>query len=328
MIRFGIIGTNWITEKFIDAASKIEDFQLAAVYSRTKEKAKEFAEKFGASTTFTNLEEMAGSDEIDAVYIASPNSFHSLQAILFLQNKKHVICEKPICSNQKELSAMIQAAEENQVLLMEAVKSTFMPGFKAVQDHLHKIGDVRRYFASYCQYSSRYDAYKEGTILNAFDPKFSNGSLMDIGIYCIYPLVALFGKPQEIKASGLLLDSGIDGQGSILLKYEDKDAVIMYSKISDSFLPSEIQGEKGSMIIDRISAPEKAEIRYRSGEVETLVNETIENSMYYEAKEFIELIQNGEVESRVNTFANSMIVMEIMDEVRKQVGVVFPADQQ
>ncbi len=327
VIRFGIIGTNWITEKFIEAASEVDGFQLAAVYSRTEEKAAEFAGKFGVKTTFTNLEEMASSSEIDAVYIASPNSFHSRQAIQFLQNKKHVICEKPVASNQKEFSEMIEVARENNVLLMEAMKSTFMPAFKAVQDNIHKIGKVRRYFASYCQYSSRYDAYKEGRVMNAFDPKFSSGSLMDIGIYCIYPLVVLFGKPLEVKANSYLLETGVDGQGSVLLKYEDMDAVVMYSKITDSFLPSEIQGEKGSIIIDKISAPEQVEIRYRDGNVEKIAAESISNSMYYEAEEFAQLITNGEIESSVNSFNHSMIVMGILDEVRKQVGVVFPADQ-
>lgn len=327
LIRFGVIGTNWITEKFIDAANHVEAFQLAAVYSRTEEKATEFAGKFGVKTIFTNMEEMANSDEIDAVYIASPNSLHSKQAILFLQNKKHVICEKPIASNVKELNEMIQVAKENNTLLMEAMKSTLMPGFQAVEENIHKIGKIRRYFASYCQYSSRYDAYKEGKIMNAFDPTFSNGSLMDIGIYCIYPLVALFGKPLEVKAQSYLLETGVDGQGSILLKYEDKDAVIMYSKITDSFLPSEIQGELGSIMIDKISAPEQVEIRYRDGNVEKIAEEAVENSMYFEAKHFVELIQAGKVESDVNSFENSTIVMEILDEVRKQVGVVFPADQ-
>lgn len=79
LIRLGVIGTNWITERFLEAAKLVEEFSLTAVYSRTEEKAKEFAGKYGVSTIFTNLEEMAASDEIDAVYIASPNSHHSRQ---------------------------------------------------------------------------------------------------------------------------------------------------------------------------------------------------------------------------------------------------------
>ena len=181
-MKFGVIGTNWITESFIAAAKEINDFTLSAVYSRTEEKAKEFAEKNDAKHTFTDLEKMAASDEIDAVYIASPNSFHAEYAITLMNHGKHVICEKPMASNVREVEKMIAVAKENNVLLMEAMRSTVMPNFRSIQENLHKIGKVRRYFANPCQYSSRYDKYKEGTILNAFKPEFSNGSLMDIGI--------------------------------------------------------------------------------------------------------------------------------------------------
>ncbi|WP_436376714.1 Gfo/Idh/MocA family protein [Cytobacillus sp. BC1816] len=327
MVRFGIVGTNWITERFLKAALQVEDFQLTAVYSRTEEKAKEFAGKYGVERTFTDLKEMAASGEIDAVYIASPNSLHAEQATLFMNNNVHVLCEKPIASNTKELKSLIAAARKNNVLLMEALKSTFMPNFLAVKENLHKIGQVRRYFASYCQYSSRYDAYRQGTVLNAFNPDFSNGSLMDIGIYCVYPLVALFGKPEEIKAAGYMLESGVDGEGSMVLKYPDMDAVIMYSKIADSSLPSEIQGEEGNIVIDRISAPEKVELHYRSGEREDLTQDQLSDSMYYEAKEFIHLVQAGKTESDINSYANSMITMEIIEEARRQIGVVYPADR-
>ena len=327
MVRFGIVGTNWITERFLKAALQAEDFQLAAVYSRTEEKAKEFAGRYGVERTFTDLQTMAASGEIDAVYIASPNSLHAEQAIIFMKHKVHVLCEKPIASNTKELTSMIAAARENNVLLMEALKSSFMPNFLAVKENLHKIGKVRRYFASYCQYSSRYDAYRQGTVLNAFNPDFSNGSLMDIGIYCVYPLVALFGKPEEIKAAGYMLESGVDGEGSMVLKYPDMDAVIMYSKITDSSLPTEIQGEEGNIVIDRISAPEKVELHYRNGEREDLTQDQLSDSMYYEAKEFIRLVQAGKTESDINSHANSMITMEIIEEARRQIGVVYPADR-
>ncbi|NTZ18090.1 Gfo/Idh/MocA family oxidoreductase [Paenibacillus sp. JMULE4] len=328
MIRFAVIGTNWITEELIKAAREIEDFALTAVYSRTEEKAKEFAAKHDIPHLFTDLGKMAQSDVFDAVYIASPNSFHAQQAILCMSHGKHVLCEKPIASNTQELRNMIAAAKENHVLLMEALKSTLLPNFQAIREHLHKIGPVRRYFAGYCQYSSRYDAYKQGTVLNAFNPVFSNGSLMDLGVYCIYPMAVLFGKPEQIKASGILLGSGVDGEGSILMKYKEMEAVIMHSKISSSCLPSEIQGEYGTMIIDKINQPEKVEIRYRDGKVEELTRPQRSQSMYYEVKEFIDLLKAGRTESATNSHAHSMTTLEIMDEARQQIGLQFPADQE
>ncbi|CAM4350473.1 putative dehydrogenase [Paenibacillus endophyticus] len=326
MIRFGIIGTNWITETFINAAREVEDFSLTAVFSRSAETAAAFAQKHQIAAEFTDIVEMATSGLIDAVYIASPNSFHAAHAITCMEHGIHVLCEKPIASNAHELRRMVAAAKENGVLLMEALKSTFLPGFQAIQENVSKLGEIRRYFASYCQYSSRYDAYKSGTVLNAFNPVFSNGALMDLGIYCLYPLVALFGKPDVVKATGVMLESGVDGEGSIVLQYGSMDAVIMYSKITHSSLPSEIQGESGSIVIDKISEPGNVQIQYRDGTSEDISRESNSKSMYYEAKAFIELIQSGRTESDVNTFENSLITLEIMDEARKQIGLVYPAD--
>ena len=327
MVRIGIVGTNMITERLLEAAIAIEDFKLAAVFSRTIKQAEKFASNYGVTKIFTNLEEMAGSKDIDAVYIASPNSFHAQQAILFLRNGKHVLCEKPLAANAAEVSKMIQAAKEHNVLLMEAMKSTLLPGFQVVQDNLHKIGPIRRYFASYCQYSSRYDKYKEGIVLNAFNPKFANGALMDLGVYCLYPLITLFGEPNEVKATGIMLESGVDGEGSVVLSYDDKDAVVMYSKITNSSLPSEIQGEKGSMIIDKISSPEQVEIHYNDGTTEQLPIEQAHPVMYYEVKEFIDLINSGKMESDINTFANSYTTMQVVDRVRAEIGLKYPSDE-
>lgn len=327
MIRFGTIGSNWITEKFIDAGKQLEDFTLSAVYSRTPERALTFAEKHGASHWYTDLEAFAKSDEIDAVYIASPNSLHAEQAILMMNHGKHVLCEKPLASNPKEVEAMIECARKNQVLLMEAVKGLFMPNFKAIIEHLPKIGHVRKAYFTYCQYSSRYDAFKQGNILNAFNPAFSNGALMDIGIYCLYPLVYLFGEPSSVKGNGHLLSSGVDGHGTIILDYEQFDATATYSKITNSIIPSEIQGEDGTMIIHKISAPQKIEIHYRDGSVADVSQPQVENTMYYEVEEFIRLIKEEKYESDVNRFDVSLTTAKIMKQVRDQIGLVFPADR-
>ncbi|WIV19673.1 Gfo/Idh/MocA family oxidoreductase [Paenibacillus polygoni] len=327
MVRFGIIGTNTITERFLEAASTLTDFKLTAVYSRTEERAKQFAEKHGAEFIYTNLEHMAASEELDAVYIASPNSLHSEQAILMMNHGKHVLCEKPIASNSKQLQDMLDAAAANQVVLMEAMKSTLLPGFAKIQEELPKLGTVRKYNVNYCQYSSRYDAYKEGKVLNAFKPEFSNGSLMDIGVYCIYPMVVLFGQPENIKATSVMLNSGVDGEGSIVLQYKEMEGVITYSKITNSYLPSEIQGEEGSMVIDHISTPGKVQIHYRQGETETISEVSNEPAMKYEAAEFIRLVQSGELESPVNSHHHSSVTMAIMDTVRRQIGLVYPADR-
>lgn len=281
---------------------------------------------YGVKYVFTDLEKLLKSDVVDAMYIASPNAFHAEQALLCLNHQKHVLCEKPLASNVKEVEAMIEAAKVNQVLLMEAMKTTLFPNFKRIQDHLHKIGTIRRYFASFCQYSSRYDAYRAGTVLNAFNKELSNGALVDIGVYTIAPMIALFGMPQEIQASAYLLESGVDGEGTVVFKYPNMQGTVMYSKISNSYLPSEIQGEEGSLVINRINQMDTVSIHYRNGEVEEIAVRQEEQNMVYEVKEFIDLILNGQKESTVNSYQRSYEVMQVLDEVRRQIGLVYPAD--
>ncbi|WP_058306163.1 Gfo/Idh/MocA family protein [Gracilibacillus massiliensis] len=326
MIKFGVIGTNWITDRFIDGASKLENFELNAVYSRTEEKAEEFASKYQVETIFTDVETFANSDSIDAVYIASPTALHSDHAITCMNGGKHVIVEKPFASNEREVLQMIQTAKKNNVTLMEAMKTTHVPNFKLIKDSLDKIGPVRRYVANFCQYSSRYDKYKEGIVLNAFKPELSNGSLMDIGVYCLYPMVALFGAPTRVKATAYMLESGVDGEGTVTVDYPDLNGVAMFSKITNSSLPSEIQGEKGSIVIGKFSDMNDVKIVYHDGTEEVLDTGQEEKTMYYEAKSFIETIENGKTENDVNTWEHSLATMRILDQARAEIGLEFPAD--
>lgn len=326
MVRFGIIGTNVITDRFLDGAVHDERFSLRAIYSRTKETADDFANRYRVNHIFTDLEDMASSRLIDAVYIASPNAFHAPQAIRFLRNGKHVLCEKAFASNAAEAEAMVMVARESGCVLMEAMKTTLLPNFGRIGNLLSSIGKIRRYSASYCQYSSRYDQFRKGVVLNAFNPELSNGALMDIGVYCIYPMVVWFGRPLSVLASGVKLSSGADGGGTIICSYPEMIATLSYSKITDSSVSSEIQGEDGNILIRDINTFRKIQFAKRKGEMLDVSLQHINDDMYYEVKEFIDIIETKRSQSTVNSWSNSLIVMEIMDEVRAQLGIVYPAD--
>lgn len=336
-IRFGVVGTNFITDWVIAGAREDERFELAAVCSRTQKRGAEFAAKHNIPHIFTSLEDMVQSDVIDAVYIASPNYKHAEQSILAMSHGKHVLCEKPLASNAREARAMVAASNKYGVTLMEAMKSTLSPNFLAVKENLHRIGTPRRYFASFCQYSSRYDKFKEGIILNAFRPELSNGAMMDIGVYTLYPLIALFGSPQSINAQGVVLSSGVDGQGAVNMQYDGFNATVLYSKIANSQLPAEIEGEDGNITIDRIQTP--VDVRFyprqapasgheKRAEGESLTGSDNHNEYYYEIKEFIDLIEQGRRESSINSHQCSIATMEVIDEVRRQLGVRYPADEE
>lgn len=336
-IRFGIVGSNFITDWVLAGAKEDERFELSAIYSRTRERGEEFATKYNIPHVFTSLEEMVSSDLIDAVYIASPNYVHAPQSILAMNHGKHVLCEKPMASNAKQAREMVDAAKRNGVALMEAMKSTLSPNFTAVRENLPRLGTIRRYFASFCQYSSRYDKFKEGIILNAFKPELSNGAMMDIGIYTIYPLVVLFGRPKSISAQGIVLSSGADGQGAVNMEYDGMNATVLYSKIANSQLPAEIEGEEGNIHIDRIQTPVNIRFYPRqapaSGHEKRVDGEDISssdthNEYYHEVKEFIDLICEGRIESSINSHDASISTLEIIDEVRRQLGVHYPADEE
>ena len=320
-VRFGIVGTNFISDWILEAGREEPRFQASAVYSRKQETADTFARKHNIPNTFTDLKKMAESELIDAVYIASPNFLHADQTILFLSSGKHVLCEKPFASNAAETREMIDTANKHDRVLMEAIMPTLTPNFKQVLKNIDKIGTIRNYFASYCQYSSRYDKFKAGEILNAFRAGMSNGALMDIGVYTVYPMVVLFGKPLRINAAGFLLSTGVDGQGMVQFEYSPMLANVMYSKIADSTLPSAIHGEDGTIMLDRVNIISKVTlIDRKSKTLEDLSFPKIHSDYYYEIAEFIDIIQSGSLESVINSHKNTLSTMEIMDEVKRQVG--------
>ena len=334
-IRFGVVGTNNITDWVIAGGRQDERFELVAVCSRTQERADEFAAKHNIPHTFTSLEEMAKSPLIDAVYIATPNYVHAEQSILCMNHGKHVLCEKPFASNAREVRQMIEAAQRNNVTLMEAMISTLNPNFLIAKDKLKDLGTIRRYFASYCQYSSRYDKFKEGIILNAFKPELSNGAVMDIGIYTIYPMVALFGKPQKIEAQGIVLHTGADGQGAVNFQYDGMNATVLYSKIANSALPTEIEGEAGNLLLDKIHITKQVDFiprqvtaqgKEQENHCQSIGVPLDKSEYYYEMAEFMNLIEQGKQESILNSWENSLTTIEIIDEIRRQLGVHYPAD--
>ncbi len=324
MIRFATIGTSKITEGVLEAARQCEGFELYAVYSRQLEKARSFAESQGAQVAYDSLEKLAADPMVDAVYIASPNSLHYEQAMLLMKSGKHVLCEKALASNRKEAEEMIRTATDNKVILLEAMRLSFDPGMKAIKDNLYKLGDVRNAHLEYCQYSSRYDAFKAGDIQNIFRHEMSAGALMDIGVYCIHAMIDIFDAPQFTYGTSVLLSNGIDGAGSITAKYSDKVVSVSYSKITGGVLPSQIQGEKGVMIFTEVASQRDIKIRYYDGSEETVPVPNIVNNKVYEIAYFIDAIKGEKDVSRYNQI--SLEALTIMDRTRQQSGIVFPAD--
>ncbi|MGP8305711.1 Gfo/Idh/MocA family protein [Vibrio sp. YIC-376] len=325
MFKLAIIGTNWISQQFVEAAIQTGEFSLKAVYSRDIEKARSFGTPYNADTFYDNLESLEQDPDIDAVYIASPNSLHAPQALQMLKAGKHVICEKPMASNYALAQEMFRCAEENNVVLFEAFMSPYTPNFTVLKESLPTIAPLRHATISYCQYSSRYQKYLNGENPNTFNPAFSNGSIMDIGYYCLGAAIELFGEPNEVQASAYVLPSGVDGCGSVTLAYDDFNVNLLHSKVSDSLIPSEFQGEQGSVLVDMISTGRGVERILRGEGKEVLTQPQTANHMVYEAEAFAKQLKMGVIDE--TTKQRSLTVAKVLTEVRKQTGVVFPADK-
>ena len=324
MIRFGMIGTGKIAEKFWQANRYGKDFELTAVYSRTLERARQFGFQKGQLQYFDDLEAFANSDCIDAVYVASPNCCHYEKVMTLLKAGKHVLCEKPMASNLEQAQEMFAEAEKQNLILLEGMRSIYAPSFQKMIPYMETLGTIRRATLQYCQYSSRYDNYKRGIVENAFKPELSNGALMDIGVYVVSCMIRLFGAPKSIKASGVKLHNGVDGAGTILMEYPDMIGEAIYSKITDSAMPSQIQGEDASMLIQEIENVKDLRI-VRKGVVQSIHFEQSDNILNYETQEFIKMIKTGMGWEKSKEI--TLETMKVLDEARKQLHIVFPADK-
>ncbi len=348
-MRFGIIGTGRISDWVLKGAVLEPRFVAAAVCSRSEDTAIAFAAKHSIPKTFTDIGLMASDPSIDAIYIGTPNHTHHDIAIECMSHGKHVLCEKPLASNAREVREMIAAARANGVVLMEAMISTLSPNFRMVQERLKSLGTVRHYSGTFCQYSSKFDQLKriiageeDSPVPSSFNLERSGGALMDIGIYPIYPMVTLFGRPKSVKANVTTCkvptsegSGNIDLQGCATFEYDGMSATAMYSKIADSRLRTEISCEDGILSLDQIHITRQVDFiphgtptsgRSSGPSKEDITVPCDPDEYLCEFKEFIDVIDNGRMESTNNSLANSLIVAEIMDEIRRQGEVSFPAD--
>ncbi len=270
MVKYSVIGTSWITESFIQGASLVEDLVLDGVYSRSKEKGEAFAQKTGAKRVFCNFLELLSSDT-DLVYVASPNSCHYEQCKALIENKKHVICEKPITITLDEYKELSSLADKNGVIYFEAIMYMHLPARKILKDAVDNIGVIRSATFDFSQLSSKYAALKRGELPNIFNPEMKTGALNDLGIYCVYPAVDLFGMPEKIVPVQHFLHTGADGSGSAAFVYKDKIVTIVYSKTGQSRAPSQIMGDEGTITIGSISQTDNIYLYNNKGEKTELV---------------------------------------------------------
>ena len=315
-MKYGIIGTSWISSSFIEGAKKLCGAEIAAVYSRTNESGGAFAQKHSIPLVYTDLDEFAKGD-FEAVYIASPNLLHCEHSLKMISAGKHVICEKPLAASPEEIIACQKKAKELGLIYTEAIMYMHSPQRDVLRNALPMLGNISSAHFDFSQLSSKYEAYKRGETPNIFNPALATGCLNDLGVYCVYPAVDLFGMPKSIKADAVFLRTGADGSGNASLNYGDKLVTLTYSKTGQDYAGSFIYGDEGTIEIESISKLINADFIAKDGS-KTELCPYIEKDeiMGYEAREFEEFIssQGGEKYSLCSEM--SLAVGKVMETIR------------
>lgn len=334
-LRFGVVGTGWITDEYIHGALDTGLWELTAVYSRTKERGDAYAKKQAElyevplPVVYTELEALAGSTEVDAVYVAAPNVMHYADCKLLLSSGKHVICEKPLCAQADKVSELQAIAEKQRLVFLEAIMFLHLPQRKILEDALSKLGKITLARLDFCQRSSKLDSYLNGELPNIFNPELETGALMDLGVYCVYPALALFGKPEKFDCSPLLLPNGIDGAGTVTLHYPDKLVLLTYSKLGQAGANTDFQGTEGTLSVDSISRIAGMRLWEKNGVVTELYGQDEKYKlMGCEAKDFYRYItEPDEFKAEYQRCSElSLAVSTLMEQIRKQAGIRFPSD--
>ncbi|CED90776.1 Gfo/Idh/MocA family protein [Actinomyces succiniciruminis] len=346
-IRFGMIGAGFIARWFVEAARTVPDAEVVAVTSAHPERAAAFAAEHAIPAAFASLEEMLaardadGGPLVDVVYVGSPNLLHPEHALAALEAGRHVLVEKPFAPTPAQAQAMVAAARRNDRLLMEGWLPAFEPGTAVLRENLQRLGPIRRALLVKEQYSSRMDAYRGGALPPAFNPAMAGGSLMDLGVYPISLAIHLFGAPTRVTAAGVLLDSGADALGTVVLDYAGTDTarqvqpagfevVCLHSKTSPAGTGSAIAGDHAVLTLDDCQWPQQIALRGPAvGTADAVQDLSVQRSgpvLAYELEAFCRLVRSGARESELHPLANSVAAVEVLYEARRQVGVRFPGD--
>lgn len=288
-MKFGIIGTNFVSDSFMDGLQKVEGAYATAVTSGRYENAVRFAEKYGIHQVVEQYEDLIYSD-IDAVYIATPNAMHYEMAAYFLTRQIPVFLEKPLCVNVEEAKNLYALAKQYNTYLHDGLMPLYIPALQQIKQALPSLGPLRNVSLIFSKYSSRYDAYLRGENPTTFRKELGNGAMNDLGIYPLGVAIALFGVPKQVFGAAVRLESGVDGACDAILAYEGFNVVLQVSKISDSAQKNEISGEHGTLSIEGISLLSKAMMHLRHHEdVEIASNQ--ENPFVYQIENFMNVVK-------------------------------------
>ncbi|MGL5978449.1 MAG: Gfo/Idh/MocA family protein [Erysipelotrichaceae bacterium] len=322
-MKFGIVGTNFVSDAFMDGIANVAEAEVTIVCSRRLENAQRFAKRYEIETYCDRYEDMLETD-MDAVYIAVPNQLHYEVAHFFLSKKIPVFLEKPMCVNYKQASALIAYAQAQKTYLHDGLMPLYTPSLQAIKTTLPQLGTLHQASFHFAKVSSRYQAYLQGESPTTFQKALANGAMMDLGIYAVGVAVALFGKPKTILATCNVLASGVDGASSIVFGYETLQLVIQVSKINDTCSKSEICGELGVLELDVLSLLEQVTLHQRNQADRNVATHST-NPFVYQIADFIHCVKEKR-DSNYLPYALSLDILEVLTQARLVAGMRYDED--
>lgn len=318
-IRWGIIGLGNIANKFATDLAEVENAELVAVAARNQQRADEFAVKYNSKKAYNSYAALAKDADVDAVYIATPHSFHKEHSILCLQHKKAVLCEKPLAMNLQEVTEMIAVAKENNVLLMEALWTFFLPHFRYVLDivkseELGKLKSLEADFGFFREFD---------TTSRLFKKEVGGGSLLDIGIYPIFAALATLGKPDAINANATFFENGADSSCTMSFYYENAKATLKSTLLEKTETEAVFTFEKATVKINR-QFHEPTTVLIIQNNKEEVIKFDCETIGYnFEIEHFNQMLREHKKESTIMSFDFSVNLIKTLDKVRKIIGLAY-----
>jgi predicted dehydrogenase len=323
--RWGILASGGIAQAFARDLSYFNHHIVAAVGSRSQESADSFAAEFPGCTAYSSYEALVADPTLDAIYVASPHPYHVSNTVLALNAGKPVLCEKPLTINAAEARQMKAAADANGVALMEAMWARFLPHMHKVREILASgiLGDIWAVEADHGQRLSDYANPRH------WEPSLGGGALLDLGIYPISFAHMVLGVPDKITSSATFTDKGVDASSTVIFDYKNGAQAILTSNMMVSTpCRATICGTLGKIEIDRtFYNPTSMRVIMHDGTTTEYPNDYKGHGLRDQALEFERVVRSGAKSSAILTPDESILIMESLDEVRKQIGLIYPSER-
>lgn len=321
--NWAILGCGKIAQKFASDLKLLPNARLYAAASRSLGKAQTFASEFGFEKAYGSYEEMVADPAVDVVYIASPHSHHCQHTLLCLDHKKAVLCEKALAINSKEVALMIESARRNNTFLMEAFWTRFIPSFMKVLEIVKsgELGALKMVRADFA-----FNAPWEPEERN-YNIALGGGSLLDIGIYPIFMTLMTLGKPSEMNTMARFSPTGSEESIMMSFGYPGGQIASLYSSFGfTSPVQADFCFEEGFVRLNRHFHIPTTISYLRNGEDERLIDFGVDPGFgyQYEAAHVMQCLDEGKKESDILPLSVSVDLMEILDRVRKDAGIVYP----